>query len=48
MAAKNEALKKGKKEDFYVFLDFDGVLYDLKYLAENAPSPDWEGKSLLA
>lgn len=27
-----------QKEDFYVFLDFDGVLYDLKYLAENAPS----------
>ncbi len=27
-----------EKEDFYVFLDFDGVLYDLKYLSENAPS----------
>lgn len=39
MATKQPAIEKqNKKEDFYVFLDFDGVLYDLKYLSENAPS----------
>lgn len=27
--------KQNGKEDFYLFLDFDGVLYDLEYLADN-------------
>ena len=27
-----------EKPDFYVFLDFDGVLYDLKSLGDNLPS----------
>ena len=38
------ASSKEKKEKFYVFLDFDGVLYDIKEVADRTINK--KGKSL--
>lgn len=38
MTTPNNTITQNQKEDFYVFLDFDGVLYDLKYLSDTTSS----------